>query len=203
MTFIKSKWFIFTMILTLALPVLAFAEGGEDTKENIPQKKWEQKIKHRKHHMQFGAHKDMYFMLLAEKYTPSQLNEWKVALDERKALKAQLKELNAKEHLKDKLKAKKEQAKQNHREELKKLKEKVQNGELTEEEAKELMKERLKDKFNSKVKNSNYVEIKKAFHEAIVAKDEESIATTLPKMLELINMENNRLKQLIETLSAQ
>jgi hypothetical protein len=203
---VKSKWLLLTLVLTLAIPVFAFAQTGEtvadqDNKPAYHGKKFK-KHHHFKKHMLIGAHKEMYFQLLAEKYTPNQLEEWNSVIEERQELVAKLKELKMNSQLKSSLKDKKKHVKNEHKEKIKQLREKVKNGELTKEEAKQQIKEKMKSKLHDKVAGEHHNTMIK-FTEAIKEKDEENIKIMLPQILEMFKMKNEHLKQLITTLTAE
>ncbi len=93
-----------TLVFSLAIPVTAQAEGVHNpahptsgqVKQTI-QHKWENhQLEHKKdrvrHALSLGVHRQMYLTLLAEKYTPKSVDEWKVALDRRERLVAEWKE---------------------------------------------------------------------------------------------------------------
>ncbi|OZM57115.1 hypothetical protein CIB95_06500 [Lottiidibacillus patelloidae] len=200
MKFLKSKGFILAIVLTLALPVLAFAQTDEDSAKeqnkktkitDVMKKKWE----HKRDHIKLGVHKGMYFQLLAEKYTPDQLSDWEEVLAERKSLMEQIKELKA---------SKKESIKETYKEEMKKLHEQVKNGELTKEEAHQIMKEKFghfKDKHDFAGNHEKHHELIKEFNEAIASEDADLIRQTLPKVLEVFKTQNERLKAFIASFS--
>jgi CRISPR/Cas system-associated endonuclease Cas1 len=200
MKFLKSKGFILAIVLTLALPVLAFAQTDEDsaTEQNnktkvtdVIKKKWD----HKRDHIKLGVHKAMYFQLLAEKYTEDQLADWEEVLEERKNLMEQLKELKA---------SKKEEMKSTYKEEMNKLREKVKSGELTKEEAHAKMKEKFSDfkaKHDLDGKHEKHHELMKEFNDAIASNNEEKIKETLPKVLEVFKAQNEHLKEVIESFS--
>jgi hypothetical protein len=202
MKLFKSKGLLLVLVLTLALPVMAFAQTGDDESATTHDKQAKisevvkKKFHHKRDHLKFGVHKQMYMQLLAEKYTPGQEEEWDAVFTERKELMQQLKELKE---------SKKEEMKAAFKEEMEKLRAKIESGELTEQEAKQQVKAAMKEKFqHAKEKHQefhkNNKELMKQFNEAIAAEDEVKIADILPKMLEVFKGQNERLKEVIASM---
>jgi polyhydroxyalkanoate synthesis regulator phasin len=203
MKLLKSKGLLLTLVLTLALPVMAFAQTDEGNTTTAHEKRTKitdhvkKKFHHKKDHLMFGVHKQMYMQLLSEKYTPEQTGEWDEAFTEREQLMEQMKELKT---------IKKEEMKNAFKEEMEKLREKVENGELTKQEAKHIVKEQLKEKYQEKKQNHEKYheqnrELMKQFNEAIAAEDAEQIKSTLPQLLEVFKAQNERLKEVIASIS--
>ncbi|TMV45422.1 hypothetical protein FE783_29300 [Paenibacillus mesophilus] len=105
-------------------------------------------IKHRMADQQVNQHK--YLELLAEKYSPDTLADWKAALTEQQSLHEQLQSLMRDQGVQDALKAEREQHQKqwkDKQEELKKqwkdkqeeLKKKVESGEISKEQIREQM----------------------------------------------------------------
>lgn len=98
----KQKWLVPALALAVAAPAAVSAHtavptapGGAEQAAKaaaVPPHDFGRHHKPRHCHLFMGPHREMYFTLLAEKYTPGDLAEWKAALDERERLLRQLKE---------------------------------------------------------------------------------------------------------------
>lgn len=172
-----------TIAMLVALPTVgAFAEppGYEQTTPQMQQgedqhKGHHGKGDHHKHHhgMKIGVHKEAYYLLLAEKHTPGDLEKWKTVLAERKALIKEFKELG--------------------------LKDKIKQGEIN----KEQLMERHKDwKEQSKSLREERKAIRQEFTAAVESNDSKQIAGALPKLLEQIQKENEGIKTKLSDLKA-
>jgi hypothetical protein len=87
----------------MSLPVGAYAANpmtsatpAHPTVKQVIQHKWDQQQPdHKKrrlcHRLTLGTHRQMYLMLLAEKYTPESVDKWKAAFAERERLVAKWK----------------------------------------------------------------------------------------------------------------
>ncbi|USG66847.1 hypothetical protein NDK47_05980 [Brevibacillus ruminantium] len=93
----KNSLFAAVLLVGLTVPTWVQAEGAQP---EVPVSETGQYHEHGEHHQGHegshkykghlpfkGVHRQMYMTLLAEKYTPESVNEWKAALAEQKRLK--------------------------------------------------------------------------------------------------------------------
>lgn len=160
------------------------------------------------HHLMIGPHKEMYYELLAEKYTPEDLEEWQETIEERQSLMEEVKSL----HLKEEGIEQRKELLEERKEALNELREKVQSGEITKDEAREIIKEwrqnrndNIQDKKDEiRERFTPHIEEEKAlreeFRNAVQAEDDEAIAAVLPKLLTHFQEENEKLQEFIEKM---
>ncbi|WP_134682503.1 hypothetical protein [Brevibacillus migulae] len=133
------------------------------------------------------AHEQQYMLLLAEKYTPDKVAEWKAVFAEREQLFAKWKSVREKQKLDPHLVEKKEQYKK-YRDVLK---QKVGNGEITKDQMKTMLTEWKEKNFPEKAKldaerrerRAAFRQTRQAFDEAIASGNESAIRSVLPKLL--------------------
>ncbi len=210
----KKKLVSLGLTLTLVAPVSVFAagttpslvdgngkapsvQGGEPLQA---QGKIIQFFKSAWHHVTAaGVHREEYFRLLAEKYTPQDVSKWEAAFAERRELNAQLKSLKENGTLQEKWGMKKDEMKAK----AKEIRDKVKNGELTKEEAKEQIKQWVEEKKGeiSPIFTA-HKELHQSFTEAIAKQDEDAIRTLLPQLLTEMEKENQFLADKIAELKA-
>jgi antitoxin component HigA of HigAB toxin-antitoxin module len=186
---------------TQAQPAAKLTQAGQvgvqhERQGEHPKTKW-----HRGMHL--NAHRQMYLTLLAEKYTPDSVDEWKAAFAERERLMTELKavrEQNGKDEQNQKL-----------REEWKalseKLHEQVKNGEITREQMKQQLKEwrdknfgerNPKDAEAMRAVMEQFKQTHEAFDAAIQSGDAEKIKEVLPKLLDEVKTVNQHLAKKLE-----
>ncbi|MEB3102593.1 hypothetical protein [Ferviditalea candida] len=147
-----------------------------------------------------------YMLLLAEKYTPDQLNDWKVAFSEQKSIMDQIKTL------KDAKKAEFQQNRQQMQQQMQDLKKKIDSGEITKEQAMEQMKQSrdagkagLND---SKASMKDQMQADKALHDQfnqaiqtlLDSNNTDAVKTVLPKMLDHLKQQNQKLTEQLNQL---
>lgn len=154
---------------------------------------------HIKFRQRMSAHQNMYMTLLAEKYTPDSVNEWKDVLKERDRLIGEMR-------------AAREAAKQDpewmaKREERKKMKEelraKVEKGEITSEQMKEEMQKWKEKHFPGiageeearRAQMEQFRAVHEEFDAAIESGDSAKIKAVLPKLLEQMKAKNQRMAE--------
>ncbi|WP_052659528.1 hypothetical protein [Bacillus alveayuensis] len=213
----KKKWLPAALVAMIAIPTAAFATETKVTEDvQIPNQLESTPIL--KGHGRFGGHFMKHFgmdeeqeqklLTLVEKYAPESKEEWQQTIDKRQALLKELRELNPKEMLKEKQDEiiKEREAK------LDELLDQLAAGEITKEEFKEKLKEawdnrkeRLQQWKNEKLSiTKEFVEkereLHKQFREALESEDKEALAELLPKFLEHLKVENERLAQMLENM---
>lgn len=177
---LKKAWIPAAVAMMLSLPAMgAFAElpGSEQT----PPEKQEGKHHHEGHHgkddhhkhhgMKIGIHKQAYYLLLAEKHTPGDLEQWKSALEERESLMKQFKELD--------------------------LGEQAKQGKISKEQ---LMERHKEWKEKSKSLREERKAVREEFTKAVESNDSKQIAAALPKLLEQVKKENQGIKEKLDEL---
>jgi hypothetical protein len=201
------------LVASLAVPFAVRAEEGTNPGTPIPgqikqtiQHKGEEhqqahKRLHRGRHALFpGAHCKMYLTLLAEKYTPDSVEEWKAAFAERERLAAEWKALKAKEQPSD---AERQARREQFAKFAQELKAKVGKGELT----KEQMKEKLaqwreahggKGKKGMREALQPFKQVHEEFDAAIKSQDAAAIRAVLPKLLDEVKTVNRHLAAKLE-----
>jgi hypothetical protein len=212
----KRNFVVATLVLIMIVPVTAHAavEEGSSKASTESMQMGDMQKKHAKlHHnrqeaLKMGIHRQTYLLLLAEKYTPEDLAEWKAAFDERERIIEEFKSLELKEKRQDK----KAEVREGVKEKMKGLHEKVKNGELTREQAREQLKqwrESHKENFKNWKEDKReelapILEARKQLHEeftqAIASGDEQQIKSVLPKLLEEMNRVNDRLNVKLEEI---
>lgn len=151
-----------------------------------------------------SVHKQMYFTLLSDKYTPGDTEQWKAVFAEREQLIGELKAIKPtaeqKAAIKEKLSA-----------ELEKLRQEHKAGTLDKQSLQDRIKELKESRPGLKeLKAENWdgvltgrKELQQSFTEAVKAGDAGAISTVLPKLLEQTRQENTALGQLAAKLQAQ
>lgn len=151
-----------------------------------------------------SVHKEMYFTLLSEKYTPSDTEQWKAAFAERERLLGELKALK----LSDEEKA---AIKETRSAELQKLRQERKDGTLDKEALQARIQE-LKDSWQGlkALKTDEWdgtlagrQELHKAFTDAIASGDSAAISAVLPQLLAQTQKENSALADVIAKLQAE
>ncbi len=183
---LKKVWIPATIAMMLVLPAVgAFAElpGSEQTPPAVQEgekyhKGHQGKGDHHKyyeyhHGMKISIHKEAYYLLLAEKHTPGDLEQWKTILSERKSLMKEFKELG--------------------------FKDKVKQGEISKEQ---LMERHKEWKEKSKSIRDQRQAIRQEFTTAIESNDSKQIAVVLPKLLEQIQKDNQGIKAKLSELKS-
>lgn len=165
------------------------------------------------HHfgLRIGPHREMYFLLLAEKYTPESLADWKAVLAERERLIEEWKSLKPREQWQEK----KEQFRSDVKEKMAEIREKFKNGEVTKEQVREQVqqwkedkKEQIKGwKEENRAKLEQLIgerkELFQTFTQAIQSGDDEAIAAVLPNILKEVQRVNQVLAQKIDEIKKQ
>lgn len=217
----KKKWIPVALATMIAIPTAAFAAekvGAEDVQ--VP-KKFENFLeatpilkdygklgKHFVKNLQMNEQQEQRLLELVKQYAPEDVKEWQQTIDKRQALVKELRDLNPREMLKEKREAiiKEREA------ELDELLNQLVSGKITKEEFKQKLKEardhrkeqlkKWKDENLPAVKEDieKERELHKQFREAVESKDEKAIAELLPKFLEHLKAENERLAQVIEKI---
>jgi len=90
----KKALIAMTLSVGVAIPIGVYTTGGAAASpagEQHMQHKWDQPERDHKtyrlrHALWMGTHRQMYLTLLAEKYTPESVEEWKAAIAERERL---------------------------------------------------------------------------------------------------------------------
>ena len=150
------------------------------------------------------AHQNMYMTLLAEKYTPENLQEWKEVLKERDRLITEMRSARAASGKNREWLAKREE-----RRELKEqLRAKVEKGEITAEQMKQQLQEWKEKNFPGKTANEEkrraQMEQFRAVHEefdaAIESGESAKIQAVLPKLLEQMKAKNQRLAEKLKEM---
>lgn len=217
----KKKWIPVALATMIAIPTAAFAAekgGAEDVQvptkvenflEATPILKAHGKFgKHFVKHLQINEQQEQKLLELVKQYAPEHVNEWQQTIDKRQALLKELRDLNPKEMLKEKREAiiKEREAK------LDELLNQLVSGKITKEEFKQKLKE-ARDRGKEQLKQwkdenlpaakediQKERELHNQFREAVESKDEKAIAELLPKLLEHLKVENEKLAQMIEKM---
>jgi hypothetical protein len=205
----KQKIVPAALAISLLMPMGAYAAEGIGQVNPPLLKKAEVKAKALHHFgLRIGTHREMYFLLLAEKYTPGSLADWKAVLAERERLIEEWKSLKPREQWQEK----KEEFRSNVKEKMAEIKEKVKNGEVTKEQVREQVqqwKEGQKEQFKGwkeekKAQLEPLIgerkELFQAFTQAIESGDDEAIAAVLPNILKEVQRVNQVLAQKIDEL---
>jgi hypothetical protein len=137
---------------------------------------------------------------LVKQYTPENVKEWKEAIDKRQALLKELRDLNPKEMLKEK----RDEIIKEREAKLDELLDQLVSGKITKEEFKQKLKE-ARDHRREQLKQwkddiEKERELHKQFREAVKSKDKKAIVQLLPKLLEHLKAENEKLAQMIEKM---
>lgn len=210
----KKKIMAAGLALTLALPMAAYAAGSGQTtppgNDQAPQAEGEHfrppvgalvdRVKDGfRHFFSLSVHREAYYRLLAEKYTPSDLGKWEAAFAEREKLLAQLKELKDNGTLKEEWGAKRDEI----RGKIEELRDKVKKGEMTKEEAKKEIRADVEQRKEALAPGlAQHKELHKAFTEAVEKKDEAAIRNLLPQLLTEMEKTNDLLAKKIEGLKS-
>lgn len=139
---------------------------------------------------QVNQHK--YLELLAEKYAPAALADWKSVLTERQNLREQLQALLKDQGVQDALQAQKKQLQEQWKTKKDELKQKAESGEITKEQVREQLKSRAipfaasKDGFKKEAAAAvkNAMKHRQALTEAVKAEDAAAIGAALASILE-------------------
>jgi hypothetical protein len=217
----KKKWIPVALATMVAIPTAAFAAekgGAEDVQ--VPEKveRFIEATPILKAHGKFGGHfikhlgmdeqQEQELLELVEKYAPESKEEWQQTIDERQALLKELRELNPKDFLKEK----RDEIIKEREAKLDELLDQLVSGEITKEEFKEKLKEawnnrkeHLQQWKDEKLPIAKEVvekerELHQQFREAVESEDKEALAELLPKFLEHLKAENERLAQMIEKM---
>lgn len=220
----KKIWIPAALALAVAIPGAAFA-ASENSSTTAVQDQGQAQDQHfsgkfgkgkgsQGHQMQRGEHDRFamdvnhqeYMLLLAEKYTPDQLNDWKAAFGGQKTIKDQIKPLlEAK-------KAEQQQNRQQMQQQMQELKNKMDSGELTKEQAMEQMKQLRGDiKSGQKYMGGSMKEQMQAdkalhdqFNQAIQTlldtNNAVAVKTVLPQMLDHLKQQNQKLAEKLNQL---
>lgn len=197
----KKRLLAAGLILTLALPIGVYAAETDQTPTRGMETAVKAKVEHFRlgfrHFLGLGVHEEEYYRLLAEKYTPEDLNQWEAAFTERESLLTQLKELKENGTLKEEWSAKREEVKAK----INELRAKVKNGEMTKEEAKKQIQNYVAErKSDLSPIISAHRELHQAFTAAIDKQDEAAIRALLPKLLDEMEKGNQFLAKKIAEL---
>ncbi|NGQ96972.1 hypothetical protein G3578_17555 [Brevibacillus sp. SYP-B805] len=196
----------------LAVPFVVRAEEGTNPGAPIPgqlkqtiQHQWEghqpAHKQHRGRHALFlGAHRKMYLTLLAEKYTPGSVAEWKAAFAERERLVAEWKARKATEQPSD---AERQARREQFTKLAQELKAKVAKGELTKEQMKEQLAQWReehggKDRKGLREALQPFKQVHEEFDAAIKSQDAAAIRAVLPKLLDEVKTVNRHLAAKLE-----
>lgn len=217
------------LALALMVPAAAYAAGQTDTgnttapkQENTKQAKeldgrqFKFKQEHGKLDGKLGfealnVNKQKYMTLLAEKYTPDALNEWKTAISERNRLAGQWKELlkndKFKALLKEQLKESRNQLKESWKKEHDALKQKLESGEITKDQLKEQVRDHFKQIGKDGIGKNALLpalqtnrEHAKALTEAIKADDSAAIGKALTQLLDDLKKGNEQFSAKLQEL---
>ncbi|HZG15292.1 MAG TPA: hypothetical protein VE710_09750 [Candidatus Bathyarchaeia archaeon] len=196
-----SKYLITpVLVAALAAPVSVSAQPMNLQQEgHSPDMQMVRKNGNRAH----KAHEQQYMLLLAEKYTPDKVAEWKAVFAEREQLFRKWKSVREKQKLDPHLVEKKEQYKKY----KDVLKQKLGNGEITKDQMKSMLNEWKEKNFPERAKldaqrrerHAAFRQTRQAFDEAIASGNESAIRSILPKLLAQEKEKNqyiaNKLKQ--------
>lgn len=184
-------------ISALALPVAAFAADSTPPAASINANKAIRES------AGIGVHKEMYYTLLSEKYTPADTEQWKAAFAERDRLLEELKALKPTLEQKAAIK-------ENRSGELGRLLQERKAGTLDKEALQAKIQE-LKDGWQGlkALKTEEWdsaltarKELQKSFTEAVESGDAAAIGAALPKLLAQTQQENAALAELTAKLQA-
>jgi Glu-tRNA(Gln) amidotransferase subunit E-like FAD-binding protein len=217
----KKKWIPVALATMITIPTAAFAaETGATESPQVSEKveKFVEATPILKAHGKFGGHfikhlgmdeqQEQKLLELVKKYDPESTEEWQKTIDERQELLAELRELNPKDFLKEK----REEIIKEREAKLDELLDQLVSGKITKEEFKQKLKEardnrkeQLKQWKDEKLPIAKEVvekerELHKQFREAVKSEDEKAIVELLPKFLEHLQTENDRLAQIIEKI---
>ncbi|WP_202709324.1 hypothetical protein [Sporosalibacterium faouarense] len=144
-----------TLILIMTIPTMSFAEEPEENTEKQSPLETNDKFKAR----ESIEKREEGFLDIIEKYSPETLDDWKEAIETRKELIKEIREMraekidNKKGKFNDERKDKIDEFKKLKEEKIQELKEKIDNGKLSEEEAKTEFKEFMENQ-KSKFKDN-------------------------------------------------
>lgn len=214
-----KKALIPVVALAVMIPAGAFAEEQssasttpdqaqtQDAGPNMPGRFMEGKgFHHMKAREWFGdgVNREMYMELLAEKYAPDTLDQWKAAIAERNQLKEQIKALRPSE---EELQERREEMKAKRTE----LQEKLKSGEITKEEMKTQLQEWAKSwKGQSEVNKEDMQaaiearkQLREQFNQAIESRDADKIKAALSAELDQWVKDNQALAAKLQELQAK
>jgi hypothetical protein len=212
----KKKWIPVALATMVAIPTAAFAAEKGGTEDVQVPEKVESFIEatpilnggHFIKHLGMDEQQEQKLLELVEKYAPESKEEWQQTIDERQALLKELRELNPKEMLKEK----RDEIIKEREAKLDELLDQLVSGEITKEEFKEKLKEAwdnrkelLQQWKDEKLPIAKEVvekerELHQQFRKAVESEDAEALAKLLPKFLEHLKAENERLAQMIENM---
>jgi hypothetical protein len=147
---------------------------------------------------QVNQHK--YLELLAEKYSPATLADWKSVLTEQQNLREQLQSLLKDQGVQDALQAQKKQLQEQWKTKKDELKQKIESGEITKEQLRDQLKSRAipfaapKDGFKKEAAAAakDAMKHRKALTEAVKADDANAIGAALAPILEELKKGNEK-----------
>lgn len=184
-----KKHLVLPMLITaLAVPTAISAQSNlayQENKSPSHYASWE-KREHGKHSAH-QAHQRQYMLLLAEKYTPDKVSEWKDVFAQREQLVTKWKTVREKQKMDPYLVEKKEQYKKYKAV----LRQKLDNGEISKEQMKIMLAEWKEKHFPEKAKfdakrrerRTAFRQARAAFDEAVTTGNEEAIRSVMPKLL--------------------
>lgn len=177
------------LVVTLAFPTAVSAHSSNAQQETHSLHKhagWKHS-EHGEQHRTHQAHKQQYMILLAEKYTPDKVAEWKAVFAEREQLCTKWKSLREKQTLTPQQAEKQEQYKKYKAV----LRQKLGNGEITKEQMKTMLTEWKEKNYPEKAKedaarrerHAGFRQTRDAFDQAIKTGNEDAIRAVLPQLL--------------------
>jgi hypothetical protein len=179
----------------------AFAKRIDDFRDR-GQNPFQGKLSHKMAANQVNQHK--YLELLAEKYSPATLADWKSVLTEQQNLHEQLQALLKDQGVQDALKAQKKQLQEQWKTKQDELKQKVESGAITKEQVRNQLKSRAvpfaasKDGFKNALPKEAVAAAKDAMKhrqdltEAVKADDADAIRAALAPILEDLKKGNEK-----------
>ncbi|MDP4171382.1 MAG: hypothetical protein Q8906_12290 [Bacillota bacterium] len=172
------------LILSLAIPTLAFAEvgGNEQNKHQNMEHRHHQNGKHHHCHEMMQA-KEKKLLSLVDKYTPNQRAQWNQALKERKTL---FKQMSSPE-----FKAKREQFWKAKKAEVSELRKQLKEGKITKEEFMQKMQEK---KQNFHAQKQKYRIAQRELKNAVKNNDSQMAAKWLNELLAQLQQHNQWMK---------
>lgn len=184
----KMKWLFLTAALMLMIPTGASAEQKQlDAGEGVQA--------FAGHMWKHGELDEQKWMEIVRKYTPDEADEWQKVLDERKALRKQMKN----EQVKKALHAKCAEMKKKREAALDQLIDRLANKEITKEQFKKEWKQLHKrKKWMTKAEKQKLRELHHRTYEAMKENDKKALASLLPQWLEHMKNENERLAKWIQ-----
>ncbi|WP_421617497.1 hypothetical protein ACAF76_003785 [Brevibacillus sp. TJ4] len=152
---------------------------------------------HLKFRQRISAHQTMYMTLLAEKYTPESVDEWKQVLKERDRLIEEMRAAKEASGEDREWMAKREERKKIREE----LRAKVEKGEITSDEMKQELEKWKEKNFPGKAGDDQarraqmeqFRAVYEEFDGAIQSGDSAQIKAVMPKLLEQLKAKNERL----------